>query len=68
MSPLTFAVGVLALAALIGVLLLAQRLRRVEQWLRAHERAHVDLEPARKREAAKREKKRRDEEQRAARH
>ncbi|MGK3981258.1 hypothetical protein WMF38_57205 [Sorangium sp. So ce118] len=68
MSPLTFAVGVLALAALIGVLLLAQRLRRVEQWMRAHERGHVDLEPVRKREAAKREKKRTEEEQRAARH
>lgn len=65
MNALTFAVGVVALAALIGVLLLAQRVRRAEERLRAHER---HLAPAMKRAAARQEKKRRDEERAAVRH
>lgn len=65
MSALTFALGVIALAALIGVLLLAQRVRRAEERLRAHER---HLAPAMKRAAAMAERKRREQERGAVRH
>lgn len=65
MSALTFAVGVVALAALIGVLLLAQRVRRAEERLRAHDKY---LAPAMRRAAAMAERKRREEERGAVRH